>query len=343
MLLLYDANPVFGAPPSVAGPRGHREDSLHRQFRQLHRRNQRLRRSDSARSRAARILARRCSRVGRDAERRQPGAAGRSSRCTTRAPCRTCCWTSPSRLGGPVAAALALEVLRRHAARRRSCPCASVPAPQSPPSDEDDFWTKVHDRRAAGGARQRPARSAKRRPRRPRTPRLTFAEPQFDGARQEFPFYFLPYASQSFRDGSLAHLPWLQEMPDVLTTAMWSQLGRDSIPRRPSSCASRRAISSKITSQHGSVRAPAILSPGIAPDLCGHAHRAGAREISAASPAAAARTRSRFSRRSPNRKPARWPGPPRASSWRGSAASSEGKLIVFAGGMSRFPLEEERR
>ncbi len=38
----------------------------------------------------------------------------------------------------------------------------------------------------------------------------------------EFPFHLLPYASQSLRDGSLAHLPWLQEMPDPLTSAMWS-------------------------------------------------------------------------------------------------------------------------
>ena len=29
-------------------------------------------------------------------------------------------------------------------------------------------------------------------------------------------------ASQAFLDGSLAHLPWLQEMPDPMTSAMWS-------------------------------------------------------------------------------------------------------------------------
>ena len=31
-----------------------------------------------------------------------------------------------------------------------------------------------------------------------------------------------PTPSQAFFDGSLAHLPWLQELPDPLTSAMWS-------------------------------------------------------------------------------------------------------------------------
>ncbi len=50
----------------------------------------------------------------------------------------------------------------------------------------------------------------------------TFVEPQFDGDPAKFPYHFLPYASTTFYDGSTAHLPWLQEMPDPLTSAMWS-------------------------------------------------------------------------------------------------------------------------
>ncbi|MEO8682495.1 MAG: molybdopterin-dependent oxidoreductase, partial [Vicinamibacterales bacterium] len=44
----------------------------------------------------------------------------------------------------------------------------------------------------------------------------------FDGDATQLPFHFLPYHSQALLDGSLAHLPWLQEMPDPLTSAMWS-------------------------------------------------------------------------------------------------------------------------
>ena len=56
----------------------------------------------------------------------------------------------------------------------------------------------------------------------PNPPSVHFTEPQFDGAANEYPLHFLPYASQAFLDGSVAHLPWLQELPDVLSTAMWS-------------------------------------------------------------------------------------------------------------------------
>ncbi len=42
------------------------------------------------------------------------------------------------------------------------------------------------------------------------------------GDAAQFPFHFLPYASQAFLDGSTAHLPWLQELPDPITSAMWS-------------------------------------------------------------------------------------------------------------------------
>ena len=53
-------------------------------------------------------------------------------------------------------------------------------------------------------------------------PRRVYAAPQFDGEAEQYPFHFLPYSSNAFLDGSLAHLPWLQEMPDPLTSAMWS-------------------------------------------------------------------------------------------------------------------------
>ena len=51
---------------------------------------------------------------------------------------------------------------------------------------------------------------------------MRYAEPRFEGDAAQYPFHFLPYMSQQFGDGSAAHLPWLQEMPDPLTSAMWS-------------------------------------------------------------------------------------------------------------------------
>jgi anaerobic selenocysteine-containing dehydrogenase len=100
---------------------------------------------------------------------------------------------------------------------------------------------------------------------RDRAPRK-YAAPQFDGDAAQFPFHFLPYASQAFLDGSLAHLSWLQEMPDVISTAMWSSW----VEINPQTAA-RLGITEgdivEIGSAHGTLRAPALVSPGIAPDV----------------------------------------------------------------------------
>ncbi len=105
---------------------------------------------------------------------------------------------------------------------------------------------------------------------------VAYAAPQFDGSPVDYPFHFLPYPSSAFLDGSLAHLPWLQEMPDPLTSAMWSSW----IEINPAA-AERLGIALgdmvEIASAHGALRAPALVSPGIAPDViampAGQGHR----------------------------------------------------------------------
>ena len=77
-------------------------------------------------------------------------------------------------------------------------------------------------RRAVGGERFPPALSVAAATATPARGQFAFVEPQFDGDAEQFPLHFLPYPSSAFLDGSLAHLPWLQEMPDPLTSAMWS-------------------------------------------------------------------------------------------------------------------------
>ena len=95
---------------------------------------------------------------------------------------------------------------------------------------------------------------------------VAFAEPQFDGDAAQYPFHFLPYPSTFFLDGSLAHLPWLQEQPDPITSAMWSTW----VEINPAT-AQKLGIAAgdvvEVASAHGSVKAGAVLSPGIAPDV----------------------------------------------------------------------------
>jgi anaerobic selenocysteine-containing dehydrogenase len=100
----------------------------------------------------------------------------------------------------------------------------------------------------------------------PQAKPIAFTEPQFDGDAGQFPLHFLPYASSAFLDGSLAHLPWLQEMPDPLTSAMWSSWIEIN-PATAGKLGIRDGDIVEVTSAHGSLRTAAIVSPGIAPDL----------------------------------------------------------------------------
>jgi anaerobic selenocysteine-containing dehydrogenase len=131
------------------------------------------------------------------------------------------------------------------------------------PAQGADVWTTAQQQ---GGWWNTTPQKAAASPAAPGGKPITAAEAEFDGPANEYPFHFLPYASQAFLDGSLAHLPWLQELPDVLTTAMWSSW----VEINPET-AGRLGIAGgdmvEITSAHGSVHAPAVLYPGIAPDV----------------------------------------------------------------------------
>jgi anaerobic selenocysteine-containing dehydrogenase len=201
---------------------------------------------------------------------------------------------------------------------------------------EDDFWDAAQTQ---GGWWSAPSSSpavtaGKRGP-------MLAASPEFAGAAGDFPFFFLPYVSQSFGDGSLAHLPWLQELPDVLTSAMWSSWVEIN-PQTGDRLGIRQGDLVEIASQQGSVRAPAILSPGIAPDMVampvgqGHenftrfASGRGANPLSLLAPLAETETGS-LAWAATRVKLVRAGGPEQA------------RLVLFGGGMSGFPHEEERR
>src|SRR5262249_30127436 len=130
---------------------------------------------------------------------------------------------------------------------------------------------------------------------------LTYEPAHFDGDPAAYPYHFQPYASQSFDDGSVAHLPWLQEMPDPMTSAMWSSWVEIN-PQTAEKLQIKRGDVVEITSSQGSVRASAVLSQGIGPDAVampvgqGHetftryASRRGANPIAILAPVADAAT-----------------------------------------------------
>jgi anaerobic selenocysteine-containing dehydrogenase len=119
---------------------------------------------------------------------------------------------------------------------------------------EKGFWQRTEP----------PAASSARKSQAP--PDFAFVSPQFDGDAGAYPFHFLPYASPAFYDGSTAHLPWLQELPDPLTSAMWSSW----IELNPQTAAGLGVVQGdvvEVASTQGALRAPVVVSPGIAPDV----------------------------------------------------------------------------
>lgn len=92
------------------------------------------------------------------------------------------------------------------------------------------------------------------------------SDPRFDGNPTEYTFHFLPYASTAFLDGSLAHLPAMQELPDPMTSAMWSSWVEINL-QTAEGLGIHQGDLLEITSTQGSFRAPAFPSPAIAPDV----------------------------------------------------------------------------
>jgi anaerobic selenocysteine-containing dehydrogenase len=95
---------------------------------------------------------------------------------------------------------------------------------------------------------------------------VTFKEPAFQGDAAQFPYAFLPYPSLQFLDGSLAHLPWLQELPDPMTSGMWSSW----VEINPKTAASLNVAQGdivEITSPVGALRSPVFINPALAPQL----------------------------------------------------------------------------
>ena len=152
---------------------------------------------------------------------------------------------------------------------------SSLPAPSGTEGQaaDADVWTTAQEQGGwwggAADTADAPARQAA-------GDAVGFTEPQFDGDATEHPFHFLPYASSTFLDGSLAHLPWLQEVPDPLSSAMWSSWIEIN-PKTAERLQIRTGDLVDVVSRHGTLRAAAVLTPGLAPDVIampvGQGHR----------------------------------------------------------------------
>ncbi len=127
--------------------------------------------------------------------------------------------------------------------------------------DADQFWSNAQAQGGWWSVGESPAPSV-----RPATHPKVKPNPEFDGSPGEFPFYFQPFASQLFYDGSLAHLPWMQESPDPLSSVMWGTWVEIN-NRTAEKLGVKMGDTVEVASQHGTLRAPALVTPAIAPDV----------------------------------------------------------------------------
>ncbi len=115
---------------------------------------------------------------------------------------------------------------------------------------------------------------------------LPVVEPEFEGEPGTYPFYLYPYPSAALADGRGANLPWLQEMPDPMTTARWGTW----VELNPETARSLGVSDNdvvRVISPYGELEAPVVVYPGIRPDVVaipvGQGHRDYGRFAQAAS------------------------------------------------------------
>jgi anaerobic selenocysteine-containing dehydrogenase len=91
-----------------------------------------------------------------------------------------------------------------------------------------------------------------------------------------YPYSFQPYASVQFGDGSGANLPWLQELPDPASSAMWG-LPVEIDPKTAGNLGVANGDLVRVTSPLGQLEAPAYVHPAAIPGVVsmaiGQGHR----------------------------------------------------------------------
>jgi anaerobic selenocysteine-containing dehydrogenase len=97
-------------------------------------------------------------------------------------------------------------------------------------------------------------------------PPVPVAARAFAGDPAQFPFTLHVYPSSAFADGRTAHLPWLQEMPDPMTTVMWGSW----VEINPETARKLEIVDGDvltIRSPQGTLELPAYIYPGLRPDV----------------------------------------------------------------------------
>ena len=176
-------------------------------------------------------------------------------------------------LGGNAAAGLPFDNME--AAVKESFKSVHALAGSAVDADFDAFYKKAV---AAGGFWQTAATGAvlqptAQSPKPVQARRVNFVMPpqpvvgrSFAGDPGQMPFMLHLYPSVAFADGRTAHLPWLQEMPDPMTTVMWGSWVEIN-PETAHRLEIHEGDVVTITSPQGSIDLPAFVYPGLRPEV----------------------------------------------------------------------------
>jgi anaerobic selenocysteine-containing dehydrogenase len=132
-------------------------------------------------------------------------------------------------------------------------------------ADFEAFWNRAL---AQGGwwDTQPPANVPAPAPRVPDISGLALDAPRFGGEEKDFPFFLHVYESPTVGDGAGANSPWLQELPDPMTTASWGSWVEIS-PEVARQMDIKDGDLIEVASPSGTVQAPAYVYPPIRPDV----------------------------------------------------------------------------
>jgi anaerobic selenocysteine-containing dehydrogenase len=175
------------------------------------------------------------------------------------------------------------EIVKAAAAELQELP-GSVPDPawvakqDSGSNQEGDaasqFWNKFYEAGVWIGA---PAPSRSRQPADGSSEKVVADRPGAAPVREpdpQFPLTLLAYDHPALGYGAEANLPWLQELPEPMTTVMWGSWVEIN-PKTAASYSIEDGDLVEVRSASGSVRAPALIYPAIHPDLVAMPHGQG--------------------------------------------------------------------
>jgi anaerobic selenocysteine-containing dehydrogenase len=106
---------------------------------------------------------------------------------------------------------------------------------------------------------------------------MAVSAPRFAGESGDYPFILHPYLSTAMYDGRGANLPWMQELPDPMTSIVYGTwVEMNPATAREMGLADGDLV--RVTSETGSIEVPVVTFPAIMPDVVampiGQGHRA---------------------------------------------------------------------